>query len=49
MGRRLRAAGVIVRVMDHWLRVTVGTVDENQLFVGALDAADEDPMSAEWH
>jgi histidinol-phosphate/aromatic aminotransferase/cobyric acid decarboxylase-like protein len=35
--------------MDHWLRVTVGTVDENQLFVGALDAADEDPMSAEWH
>lgn len=38
LGKRLRDAGVVVRFTDRWLRVTVGTVDENRLFIEALDS-----------
>jgi len=42
--RRLLARGVIVRPLDpydmkSWLRVSIGTPEENTVFLGALDAA----------
>ena len=48
--RRLLARGVIVRPLDpyamkSWLRVSIGTPDENQAFLRALDATLPGPKS----
>jgi len=46
LGKRLQAEGIIVRPLGPWgiptaIRVTIGTPEQNELFIAALSRATE--------